>query len=156
MGFASAPLHTHREEEWKGELTLRRSLQTLLQSRSTGSDTILIEALLDGQKLHKTVDVGGLPLIVQFLWLCDFRLQKQRSGIGVRPVLGDFVFIAEVLEDLFDALVFTDKFQCRGGADFGNRVAVVTAEEDAKVDELCVLASDVMVGSDRRSRPARA
>ena len=70
----------------------------------------------------------------------DVRLEEQEPGVLVGPVVRDGVFLLGVFLDVFDDVlegaVFFDEVEGGGGADLGDGVDVVAAEEDAEVDEL--------------------
>jgi hypothetical protein len=78
--------------------SLLSTLQILLQSRSTGSDSILAKSLLCDQKLNQAVNVGSFPFEFAF-WVCsgaDIGVEEEFSRIGIGPVVWDdeFLFFA--------------------------------------------------------------
>ena len=68
----------------------------------------------------------------------SFRLYylEQPPGLLVEEPVGHGVLLVQGLEDLLDRLLLLNEFQRRLWADSANLVAVVTAQQDAEVDEL--------------------
>lgn len=120
--------------------TLLRALQILLQLRRSAAYPVLVEMLLFNEVFDQAIDVRRLPLEVTIgvVGLPNVRMQEEFAGVGVRPVFGDGVFCAgfDVCDDAVEGLVLLDQLQGCGWADAFNGVEVVTAEENAEVDEL--------------------
>jgi hypothetical protein len=69
----------------------------------------------------------------------DVGVEEELSSIGIGPVFWNLELSLSCLDSLDEFLkstVFTDEFQCGMGADLGNGVEVIAAEEDTEVDEL--------------------
>lgn len=72
--------------------------------------------------------------------LSDIGLEEKFTRLFVRPVIWDCVFLFGIfldeVDDSFERAVVTDKFEGSIGADFRNRIYIVAAQEDAKVNKL--------------------
>lgn len=69
----------------------------------------------------------------------DVRIEEELPRVFVRPVFGDCEFGLAGFDggdEVFERFVFADELEGGVGADFGDGVEVVAAEEDAEVDEL--------------------
>ncbi len=66
-------------------------------------------------------------------------VEEELARVNVWPVFrdGELGFAGfDSLDEFFERAIFADQFEGGGGADFGDRVEVVAAEEDAEVNEL--------------------
>lgn len=66
-------------------------------------------------------------------------VEEELAGVGEGPVFGNGVFGFAGLggfDEFLEGAVFADEFEGGRGADLGDGVEVVTAQEDAEVDEL--------------------
>ena len=67
-------------------------------------------------------------------------MEEELARVFVGPVFGELEALFGVLldgfDDFFEGFVFADEFEGCCGADFGDGVEVVAAEENAKVDKL--------------------
>ena len=70
----------------------------------------------------------------------DIRLKEQVARIFEGPVIGNCVFLFRILlngfDDCFKGAMFTYQLQSGVGADFRDRIDIVTAEKNTKIDKL--------------------
>lgn len=70
----------------------------------------------------------------------DVWVEEELACILIGPVLWNCVSLLRVILDAFyytlKSFVFPNELDCSIGPDLGNRIQIVTAEKDAKVDEL--------------------
>jgi hypothetical protein len=112
--------------------------------------------LLLDKELDETFHVGCFPLEVAF-WVVGgshVGLEEEEARIGKGPVVGDGELLGglgfDVFDDAFEVGVLADEFEGGARADTFDGVEVVTAEEDAEVDELEVV-SELHVRDDADS-----
>ena len=95
------------------------------------------ESLFHAHVLDDALLVRFAPLELNGLRICNDRIDEQLARLLVHPVLGNLVLVrVDLLDDAIDRLVLAYEVNRSLGADASNRLTVVTAEQDAQVDEL--------------------
>jgi hypothetical protein len=122
-------------------------LDILLQLLSSVSDTIFVETFLSHQEIDETFHIRSFPFEIA-VWVVCFshvRVQEEFSCFLIWPVVRDSVLILGIflnrLDDFLKCAVLFDQLQRSVRADLGDGVDIITAKQDAKVDELDMSAS---------------